>query len=127
MKSKTLASTLKMFCVAADNSCPSFDLALPTECDDEYWLTADEDPLFKQPPGKPSKVSGFVYSLRLGQILAFVNRTIVSDRIPIRVEILALTSKPVSPLSMRRTSQERSSATPTSGGNNVSSPNSTRH
>ncbi|PIL25393.1 transcription factor [Ganoderma sinense ZZ0214-1] len=53
-----------------------FDVALPTECDDEYWLTPDGDPLFKQPPGKPSKVSGFVYSLRLGQILAFANRTI---------------------------------------------------
>ncbi|KAM5544333.1 hypothetical protein V8D89_001993 [Ganoderma adspersum] len=53
-----------------------FDLALPTECDDEYWLTSDGDPLFKQPPGKPSKVSGFVYLLRLGQIMAFANRTI---------------------------------------------------
>ncbi|PIL25380.1 transcription factor [Ganoderma sinense ZZ0214-1] len=53
-----------------------FDVALPTECDDEYWLKPDGDPLFQQPPGKPSKVSGFVYSLRLGQILAFANRTI---------------------------------------------------
>ncbi|PIL25443.1 transcription factor [Ganoderma sinense ZZ0214-1] len=53
-----------------------FDLALPTECDDEYWLTSDGEPLFKQPPGKPSKVSGFVYMIRLCQGLAFANRTI---------------------------------------------------
>ncbi|KAM5544387.1 hypothetical protein V8D89_002047 [Ganoderma adspersum] len=53
-----------------------FDLALPTECDDEYWLTTEGEPLFKQPPGEPSKVSGFVQVLRLGQILAFANRTI---------------------------------------------------
>ena len=59
-------------------SLPSFDLALPTECDDEYWLTPEGEPLFKQPPGKPSKVTAFVYMLRLGQILAFSMRTIVS-------------------------------------------------
>ena len=81
MKSTPLVPTLKSPDVSADSFHPSFDLALPTECDDEYWLTADGDPLFKQPPRKPSKVSGFVYSLRLGQILAFANRTIVSDMI----------------------------------------------
>ena len=31
-----------------------------------------------QPPGKPSTVTTFVYILRLGQILAFAVRTIVS-------------------------------------------------
>ena len=60
------------------NGCPSVDLALPTECDDEYWLTSEGEPLFKQPPDKPSKVSGFVCLLRLCQMLAFANRTIVS-------------------------------------------------
>ncbi|KAM5544366.1 hypothetical protein V8D89_002026 [Ganoderma adspersum] len=53
-----------------------FDIALPTECDDEYWLTPEGEPLFKQPPGKPSKVTAFVCMLRLGQILAFTMRTI---------------------------------------------------
>ncbi|KAM5544367.1 hypothetical protein V8D89_002027, partial [Ganoderma adspersum] len=53
-----------------------FDLALPTECDDEYWLTLGGEPLFKQPPGKPSKVTAFVCMIRLGQIVAFATRTI---------------------------------------------------
>nr|VWP00236.1 Mannitol 1-phosphate dehydrogenase [Ganoderma boninense] len=53
-----------------------FDVSLPTECDDEYWLTLDGEPLFKQPPGKPSKVSSFVCMLRLCQGLALANRTI---------------------------------------------------
>lgn len=57
---------------------PSFDLSLPTECDDEYWLMPNGEPSFKQPPGKPSKVTAFVCLVRLGQILAFVMRTIVS-------------------------------------------------
>ena len=34
--------------------------------------------MFKQPPGKPSKVTAFVWMLKLGQILAFTTRTIVS-------------------------------------------------
>ena len=57
----------------------SCDLALPTECDDEYWLTPEGEPLFKQPPGKPSRVTTFVCMLRLAQILAFAVRTIVSN------------------------------------------------
>ncbi len=47
-------------------------------CDDEYWLTPEGEPSFKQPPDKPSRVTAFVYMLRLGQILAFAMRTIVS-------------------------------------------------
>ena len=54
------------------------DLALPTECDDEYWLTPEGEPSFKQPPGKPSKITAFVCVLKLGQILSFAMRTIVS-------------------------------------------------
>ena len=34
--------------------------------------------MFKQPAGKPSKITAFVCTLRLGQILAFAMRTIVS-------------------------------------------------
>ncbi|PIL25446.1 transcription factor [Ganoderma sinense ZZ0214-1] len=53
-----------------------FDIGLPTECDDEYWLTPEGEPLFQQPPGKPSKVTAFVCMLRMCQILAFAMRTI---------------------------------------------------
>ena len=56
----------------------SFDLALPTECDDEYWFTPEGEPSFEQPPDKPSTVTAFVYALKLGQILAFAMRTVVS-------------------------------------------------
>ena len=54
------------------------DLELPTEVDDEYWTNPDGEPLFQQPAGQPSKVSFFVQAIRLGQILAFATRTIVS-------------------------------------------------
>lgn len=56
----------------------SFDLEMPIECDDEYWVTSDPDMAFKQPAGKPSTVTFFNCLLRLNQILAFALRTIVS-------------------------------------------------
>ena len=56
----------------------SVDVALPTECDDEYWLTPEGKPLFRQPLDKPSKVTSFVCQIRLARILALVTRTIVS-------------------------------------------------
>ncbi|KAI0052329.1 hypothetical protein FA95DRAFT_1601990 [Auriscalpium vulgare] len=55
-----------------------FDLDLPVECDDEYWVTEDPEQAFKQPPGKPSRTSYFVSFLKLNQILAFALRTIYS-------------------------------------------------
>ena len=58
--------------------CASFDLDLPAECDDEYWSTSDSKDAFKQPAGKPSKMSYFIAFLKLSQILAFALRTIVS-------------------------------------------------
>jgi hypothetical protein len=58
---------------------PSFDLDLPVECDDEYWSPPDPKDAFKQPPGKPSKMSYFIAYLKLSQILAFALRTIVSS------------------------------------------------
>lgn len=58
----------------------SFDLDLPTECDDEYWLHPDPEQVFKQPPGKPSSIAFFNCYIRLHQILAFALRTIVSTR-----------------------------------------------
>ena len=57
---------------------PSFDLDLPVECDDEYWSPVDSKDAFRQPLGKPSKMSFFIAYLKLSQILAFALRTIVS-------------------------------------------------
>jgi hypothetical protein len=56
----------------------SFDVDLPTDCDDEYWETEDPTLAFKQPPGKPSKVAFFISLLRQQEIVAFALRTIVS-------------------------------------------------
>ena len=58
----------------------SIDVNLPTECDDEYWTTPDGEPLFKQPPDKPSKISAFNCYIRLTQIMALAHRTIVGAR-----------------------------------------------
>ncbi|RPD72366.1 hypothetical protein L226DRAFT_546928 [Lentinus tigrinus ALCF2SS1-7] len=55
-----------------------FDIDLPTECDDEYWTASDPELAFKQPPGKPSKITFFNCYVRLHQILAFAMRTIYS-------------------------------------------------
>ena len=65
------------------SSLPSIDLALPTECDDEHWLGLEGESAFKQPLGKPCKVSGFIYSLRLARLLAVAARTIVSEDAPV--------------------------------------------
>ncbi len=54
------------------------DLGLPIECDDEYWISPEGEPIFQQPLGKPSKVSFLTSYIRLAQILAFAVRTIVS-------------------------------------------------
>ncbi|KAJ6458029.1 fungal-specific transcription factor domain-containing protein [Mycena vitilis] len=48
-----------------------FDVALPTECDDEYWEHEDPACAFRQPPGKPSRVAYFNAFLRLNNVLAF--------------------------------------------------------
>ncbi|KAJ6603490.1 hypothetical protein DFH09DRAFT_899313, partial [Mycena vulgaris] len=50
---------------------PSFDIDLPTECDDEYWEHEDPEQAFLQPPGTPSCVAFFNSFLRLNNILAF--------------------------------------------------------
>ncbi|EIW57140.1 uncharacterized protein TRAVEDRAFT_125896 [Trametes versicolor FP-101664 SS1] len=55
-----------------------FDLDLPTECDDEYWMHPDPEQAFKQPPGTPSSIAFFNCYIRLHQILAFALRTIYS-------------------------------------------------
>ncbi|KIP05402.1 hypothetical protein PHLGIDRAFT_60579, partial [Phlebiopsis gigantea 11061_1 CR5-6] len=70
-----ISSALGRPCAIHDED---FDLEMPIECDDEYWVTGDPDTAFKQPPGKPSVVASFNCLLRLNQILAFALRTIYS-------------------------------------------------
>ncbi|KAI0666615.1 fungal-specific transcription factor domain-containing protein [Trametes maxima] len=53
-----------------------FDVDPVEECDDEYWFPENPEMAFKQPPGKPCKIT-FINSLNsLLQILAFASRTI---------------------------------------------------
>ncbi|KAI0080946.1 hypothetical protein K474DRAFT_1588813 [Panus rudis PR-1116 ss-1] len=53
-----------------------YDLDLPVECDDEYWIIKDDKVTFRQPPGKPSKITFFTFMIRLHQILDFALRTL---------------------------------------------------
>ncbi|KAI0691313.1 fungal-specific transcription factor domain-containing protein [Cytidiella melzeri] len=53
-----------------------YDVDLPIDCDDEYWYTEDPSLAFKQPPGKPSKISFFIACVKLNQIHARALRTI---------------------------------------------------
>ncbi|KAF9454031.1 hypothetical protein P691DRAFT_657228 [Macrolepiota fuliginosa MF-IS2] len=55
-----------------------FDADLLIECDDEYWECEDPAQNWKQPLGKPSKVTAFNLFLRLCEILAFTLRTLYS-------------------------------------------------
>ncbi|KAG6899670.1 hypothetical protein C0993_008130 [Termitomyces sp. T159_Od127] len=55
-----------------------FDLDFPIECDDEYWEHPDPAKRFRQPPDKPSYVTGFVTLLKLNQVLTIILRTIYS-------------------------------------------------
>lgn len=65
--------------ISYKNHPSSFDLDLPLEVDDEYWIPNDpSQPAFKQPTGKPSIISGFVSFLKITHILAYAMRTIVS-------------------------------------------------
>lgn len=56
----------------------SFDLELPIECDDEYWVAEDPENSFKQPPGLPSGISFFVWMIKLSNLGATALRRIVS-------------------------------------------------
>ncbi|KAI0260429.1 fungal-specific transcription factor domain-containing protein [Gloeopeniophorella convolvens] len=49
-------------------SAESFDIDLPVECDDEYWENLDPQLAFKQPAGKPSTMSYFIYVIKLNLI-----------------------------------------------------------
>ncbi|KIY67537.1 hypothetical protein CYLTODRAFT_422417 [Cylindrobasidium torrendii FP15055 ss-10] len=52
-----------------------FDLDLPLDCDDEYLLHN-----FQQPPGKPSRISGFIHELRLIPIITDVHTNLRRPR-----------------------------------------------
>ncbi|KAI0260439.1 fungal-specific transcription factor domain-containing protein [Gloeopeniophorella convolvens] len=55
-----------------------YDVAMPIECDDEYWENPDPELAFKQPPGKPAKASFFVHCLKLNLLHSHTLRTIYS-------------------------------------------------
>ena len=55
----------------------SFDVDLPIECDDEYWVTDDPALAFKQPIEQPSTCAFFNCCIRLGRLHAYALRTIV--------------------------------------------------
>jgi hypothetical protein len=47
----------------------SFDLELPTECDDEFWVPSGTGRAFEQPKHRPSYTSFFIWNLRLHNIV----------------------------------------------------------
>ncbi|KAI0027759.1 fungal-specific transcription factor domain-containing protein, partial [Vararia minispora EC-137] len=53
-----------------------FDVDMPVDCDDEHWLHSDPEKAFKQPPGRPSRISAFLCKLQLCQIDGYALRTI---------------------------------------------------
>ncbi|KAF8992795.1 fungal-specific transcription factor domain-containing protein [Cyathus striatus] len=55
-----------------------FDLAMPIECDDEYWEHPDPKQRFKQPTDVPSTVTAFNQHLRITKIVAFAMSTVYS-------------------------------------------------
>lgn len=61
---------------STDNSI-SFDLDLPIDVDDEYWDNPDPAQMFKQPPGRPSRMGFFIGLIKLGRVLGVALRSIV--------------------------------------------------
>ncbi|KAJ8088932.1 Gypsy retrotransposon integrase-like protein 1 [Marasmius tenuissimus] len=65
-----------------------FDLPLPLECDDEYWIWEMQGEAnhgnvgleFKQPEDKPSKMSYWVTLLKLLDIMGFAHKTLYAVR-----------------------------------------------
>ncbi|KAL0063792.1 Gypsy retrotransposon integrase-like protein 1 [Marasmius tenuissimus] len=65
-----------------------FDLPLPLDCDDEYWVLerqgekddATPDQVFKQPEDKPSRLSYWVTLLKLLDIVSFAQKTLYAVR-----------------------------------------------
>ncbi|KAI0081014.1 hypothetical protein K474DRAFT_1672279 [Panus rudis PR-1116 ss-1] len=55
-----------------------YDLELPVECDDDYWIISENGVNFEQPPDRPSQITYFNCFMRLNQILTIALRTIYS-------------------------------------------------
>ncbi|KAF5376828.1 hypothetical protein D9757_008888 [Collybiopsis confluens] len=55
-----------------------FDLELPIDCDDEYWVTSTSGDFFEQPPDKPSKIAFIRSFLEANVILSYALRTMYS-------------------------------------------------
>lgn len=85
MPSKTKSARFRPFCFETETDSVarfSFDVDLPLSCDDEYLGHPDPEKAFKQPPDIPSKMDYFISMIRLNQILAFSQRTLVCDPVP---------------------------------------------
>lgn len=57
-----------------------FDLEYPVECDEEYWETSDPEKAFQQPPGKPCKMSCFIWLIKLAEMLGYAHRTLYATK-----------------------------------------------
>ncbi|KAJ3739033.1 fungal-specific transcription factor domain-containing protein [Lentinula detonsa] len=60
-----------------------YDLDLLIDCDDKYWLQAD-DQAFQQPLGKPSTISAWRHFLKLLDIFGLAQRSLYAVRKPER-------------------------------------------
>jgi hypothetical protein len=58
----------------------SIDVDLPVDCDDEYWNVSDPDLPFRQPEGKPSRLSYFRHTIQLKTINLRAMRRVVRSR-----------------------------------------------
>ncbi|KAJ7079144.1 fungal-specific transcription factor domain-containing protein [Mycena belliarum] len=56
-----------------------YDVVLPLEVDDEYWEHSDPEQAFKQPPGKPSRLTYFVWHIKLLEILGSTLRRLYAS------------------------------------------------
>ncbi|KAF5374528.1 hypothetical protein D9615_009070 [Tricholomella constricta] len=72
---RMVSSALGRPCAIQDED---FDVDFPVECDDEYWENPDPSKRFKQPPNKPSYITGFILILKLNQVLTILLRTVYS-------------------------------------------------
>ncbi|KAJ3551665.1 hypothetical protein NM688_g4573 [Phlebia brevispora] len=70
---RAFSSILGRACCIQDED---FDVDYVIECDDEYWFNDKGEPVFQQPPGKPSYIAFFNSLIRLNQILGCVLRTV---------------------------------------------------
>ena len=97
MRSKTKSAFIFVFppYKPTDSRVTSFDTDLPSNCDDEYLEHPDPEMAFKQPSGIPSKMDYFISMIRLNQVLAFAQRTLVRGPNPYSmVPILKLSPTP---------------------------------